>query len=748
MRKSRLLCFLLVLAMLCSTLVACKTSCEHVYDNDCDTTCNECGESREVGAHVYDNDCDTTCNVCGATRTVGEHNNADENGKCDSCGTDVELPAKPCETHVDSAIDGICDTCGESYKTITVAEALALCAPTVTAERYYIRATVDTVSNSEYGEMTISDETGTIYVYGTYSFDGELKFPQIDSTPVKGDEVVLHCTLQKYNDKDEVQNARLVGFKHTPIDESQFTAMSVEDAREAEDGAPIILEGVVARITYANGRIPSGFILIDDTATIYVYGGDAAAAVEIGNKVKVAGIKDYWILDSETNNAAKFGYGGCNQLSDATLIENDGKTNEFPKTAITETTVKAIMDTPVTEDITTVVYKVTALVKKAPGSGFVNYYIDDLDGVTGSYVYTQCNGSDFGWLDEFDGKICTVYLTALNAKSTVSGCNWRFLPIQVIDEGYTFNTDNTPEFVVKYHGVTPFSPSYMINAKVELATLISSELLGFKDAALTYTSSDESVMAIEVVDGATVAVAKGAGNVTITVKGSYGGKDFSEDVEIEVENVVYYEGISVSEAIASADETEVIVRAIVGPSVVNKVGFYLIDETGAIPVQCSADMLDSISIGDEDAIKGIRRLSKEGGQVIIDSAVLLANYYGEHEYSTESFIKGKTLSEIVAIPDSTEATTNVFVVEVTITKIETPHYTNYSVGMNGNTITLYSSGASQYSWIADYATADGSRTVTIELALCDWNAKGLKGCILAIYNEDGTKTLNTLNFKK
>ena len=68
--------------------------------------------------------------------------------------------------------------------------------------------------------------------------------------------------------------------------------------------------------------------------------------------------------------------------------------------------------------------------------------------------------------------------------------------------------------------------------------------------------------------------------------------------------------------------------------------------------------------------------------------------------------------------------------------------------MDGATIMLYSGGGAQYSWIDDYITEDGSRTVTIELALCDWNAKGLKGCILAIYNEDGTKTLNKYNFKK
>ncbi len=43
---------------------------EHVYDNACDTTCNACGETREVGDHVYDNDNDTTCNECGAVRQI------------------------------------------------------------------------------------------------------------------------------------------------------------------------------------------------------------------------------------------------------------------------------------------------------------------------------------------------------------------------------------------------------------------------------------------------------------------------------------------------------------------------------------------------------------------------------------------------------------------------------------------------------------------------------------------------------
>ena len=44
--------------------------CDHMYDNNCDTTCNKCGAERTVEGHKYDNDQDATCNECGATREV------------------------------------------------------------------------------------------------------------------------------------------------------------------------------------------------------------------------------------------------------------------------------------------------------------------------------------------------------------------------------------------------------------------------------------------------------------------------------------------------------------------------------------------------------------------------------------------------------------------------------------------------------------------------------------------------------
>ena len=52
-----------------TTISVTVTEHEHKYDNACDTTCNVCGEEREI-THTYDNDCDTTCNVCGAERSI------------------------------------------------------------------------------------------------------------------------------------------------------------------------------------------------------------------------------------------------------------------------------------------------------------------------------------------------------------------------------------------------------------------------------------------------------------------------------------------------------------------------------------------------------------------------------------------------------------------------------------------------------------------------------------------------------
>ncbi len=528
------------------------------------------------------------------------------------------------------------------------------------------------------------------------------------------------------------------------VTEDGYSIVSIAAARDAASGDKVQVRGVVARITYAFGHVPSGVMLVDDSGSIYVYGKEIASACAIGNTITVKADKTYWVLEDEQTSADKFGYKGCNQLENAILVSNDKGNTPFSTAGIPATTVKDIMDTPVSEDITSQVYKVTALVSKAVGTGFTNYYINDLDGTTGSYVYTQCSGSDFGWLDQFDGKICTVYLTALNAKSSAAGCVWRFLPVAVVDEGFDPASVNPAEFVVKYYGLDQFQPAYTGDPAQALTTSVDVELLNIEGATLSYTSSNEAVATIT--DGVLHCLSNGT--VTITVTGTYDGKSYSADVTIDVtveeDGEVYP---TVADAIAASVGDAVTVRGIVGPSLVNKVGFYLIDETGVIAVQTTTAVMETIEIGHEvviEATRGINTSSgKTYGQTCLKDAAVVLNKYGSTPYPTDSFDGVITVQEFYGLSIDTDYTTSVYTMTATVEVSGTAYFTNIKLTDGATSVSLYCSSATQYTWLQAYA----GQEVTLEIAPCNWNSKNYyTGCVLAVVNPDGSKVYNTLNF--
>ena len=106
----------------------------HVYDNECDKTCNECGIIRTVADHIYDNDCDEYCNNCLADRIVShQYDNACDN-VCNLCGfvrivsghiytDDSDITCNVCGYERDAIIhthiysnncDTTCNVCGET----------------------------------------------------------------------------------------------------------------------------------------------------------------------------------------------------------------------------------------------------------------------------------------------------------------------------------------------------------------------------------------------------------------------------------------------------------------------------------------------------------------------------------------------------------------------------------------------------------------------------------------------------------
>ena len=423
-----------------------------------------------------------------------------------SCGESISLPSS-IPTSVDpttsetpsssvsssSSLDDVDD----GY--ISVTDALDLISDVEgweATERVYVKGVIKTVSKPEYGEMTITDGTNELYVYGTYGADGVARYSELEEKPNAGDTVYLSALFSNFKGTKQIKSGWIQKFDKKEINESDYVAKTVAEAREANKGDLVKVSGVVASITHANGGGEDGVFLVDQTGSIYVYDKVIASSVTVGNTITVIGEKDFFVAESEANNAAKWGYKGACQIANARMLTNDNGNTEFSKASVEETTVKNIMASKAGDNITGKIYKVNALVKKAPGSGFVNYYIDDLDGVTGSYVYTKCNGSDFSWLDEFDGKICTVYLSVINAKSTTDGILWRFHPVAVYDENYVFDKNDATKFAIEYYALDQFEKSYKANPQKEVITSVSSELLGFENLSLAYTSSNTSVASL------------------------------------------------------------------------------------------------------------------------------------------------------------------------------------------------------------------------------------------------------------
>ena len=96
-----------------------------------------------------------------------------------------------------------------------------------TTERYYIYGIIKSL-NPQYGEMTITDGTNEIYVYGTYSADGETKFSELTEQPAVGDEIVIYANLCTYKGKPEVHSGWIQEFKSQPKPEMTLPIAGTE----------------------------------------------------------------------------------------------------------------------------------------------------------------------------------------------------------------------------------------------------------------------------------------------------------------------------------------------------------------------------------------------------------------------------------------------------------------------------------------------------------------------------------------
>ena len=637
----------------------------------------------------------------------------------------------------------------------TIAEAIAEAkkiGETYSLGKYRIKAEIKSIESVTYGQMTISDDTGTLSVYGVYGSNGEY-FNALDPVPSVGDVITLEGSLHYYNGAAEMGKATMINLVHneTEFDDSDYSLMTVATARTMSDDSKVELTGVVAQYNVNSSKSKTGFWLVDGTESIYVYGENVAALVSVGNTVTIAGTVGHFISSSETTNAAKWGYKGALQITDPHLISNDKGSTDVDLSWVKSTTVKDIMDKDPSENITTTIYKVNALVSKAEGSGFTNYYIDDIDGKTGSYVYTLANGSDLSWLEEFDGKICTVYLSVLNAKSTATGCTWRFYPIKVIDENYTFDTSKAPEYAITYEVNDQFEDSYSADPELEVITSVSSELLGFENCVISYSSSNADAVYFEEKDNKTIMHTGKAGTAVITITATYGEYQATGTETVNVIDAEAVDTITISEAWASTNNTEVTVKGVVTGSYTNKHGFFITDSTGIIPVLPTDgdDSCKTVAIGDEVIIKGTKEIYNTKGEEIlgqtqISSATIVANNYGKHEINDTTFIKNKTIAEIYELgnqPLTDQPYAYESEVYITQSSGDHPSLQLKDSADAANYVQCYSSSISQYSWITN---AFLNKTATVSFMLVNPNNKTYWRAVPFKATDGETTVYNTL----
>ena len=120
---------------------------------------------------------------------------------CTACGTVPTTAPQTTTPHTTTAPQTTAPETTQGYEVISIAKALELCGESgnITSDRYYIRATVESVTNPTYGAMVLTDGKDTIPVYGIEGYSS------MEDKPYKGDEVLLSCILQNYNGTKEVR---------------------------------------------------------------------------------------------------------------------------------------------------------------------------------------------------------------------------------------------------------------------------------------------------------------------------------------------------------------------------------------------------------------------------------------------------------------------------------------------------------------------------------------------------------------
>jgi len=517
----------------------------------------------------------------------------------------------------------------------------------------------------------------------------------------------------------------------------------------------VITTGIVAFIVYGTEKnVPVGFYLFDETDAIYVHSSEYAETLKVGNKVEVSGEYTKYIDQNSLTSAEMAGYTGAKQIV-PTSVKTDGEIYEVPTSFIEDHSIANLCSIPVSENITSNVYKVVAKVRKSVGNGFVNYYFDDLNGVNSYYAYTTANGKDLAWLEEYDGSIRECYIAIHNCKLSASGNFWRIVPIQILDE-----VEVTDEEYMEYsldRLANQFIDHYDSPCSFDLVNT-DEKLAG---SSVCYSSNFEGVTFTN--DGYTIHLEFGEEKVTmaVTISLTYNGKTLTRVVEFEAAMVKpTIETITIEEARKAAKGEKVTIEGyIVGflylAGTSKPAGFELIDDTSSIAVFVSTAVdtntdITKLSIGEFVYVEGYgdlyqpREDHNHTGSIRLNNAEVLYHDWQEHELPTHA-IEEVVFKDLVNNPSDNNITNMVFKTQIYVEK-SSGSYVNYYIhdihDPSLSTI-VYSqnsgkNGPAEYEWLKPYAGKCVEAYVTLRIGAVSSGKFIWKAGVLQVLGEVDT----------
>lgn len=471
-----------------------------------------------------------------------------------------------------------------------------------------------------------------------------------------------------------------------------------------------------------------GIVLADGTDTIYVYGPEVADSVQVGNKVKLTANFAQYIVKGEEAAAEKWQFTGGLQLEYPKIVSNDGKTdNSYLSKLIYDSSLANIENHPMNDNITSNLYKVKAKVHKVQEQGYFNYYFYDPNEVNSMYAYSNYNGDEYNWLAEFDdNKYHECVIMVVNAKCTMANTYYRMIPFAVDSKEYVqTNSDRVNGVMVR--ALDSFNKTfYTTGVKQSIPTLKEDKL--YKDAKITYTSSDQEIAKITDT-GFDLLGKTGSVDVTVNVEYKDAKKSVTTTLDIKAKPIVATRSIDDILTNCEIDEEVAIEGIVVDYSWLANSGtdrgvYYIQDSTGrTIMVQPNAQSIGTeLEPGENVIFKG--KLAVGLGKFItfeqnfkINDGTLLFHDSAKNPLYKE--IETKTIEELAALAPKNDPSMIGRIYKTTYkVKLDVqPYYSNYVIYSLDETVRFnaYSSNASVISFLDKYI----GKTITGYIAIRD-----------------------------